>query len=239
MSDIATTSAGRVVFAADYWERLSQDPGAPRPKLTLPCCQVPAEIKTDNLGTPFFSHTRGDCASPESLAWYRLARDAITRGIKSLDVVAKERVPIGRMDAPGVADMYLDIPGNPVAIQIEHHRFSLPHLEARQDRFAAAGIQAFWVLPKSQYIATAHAILKGRLREEYDNRLPVSLSAAGALNQRGDLPMVWLESGERESVMVPGLNPASVERWIRALVEGTFLYGRDGWRIHEGTMAST
>lgn len=239
MSDIATTNTGRVVFAADYWERLSQDPGAPRPKLTLPCCQGPAEIKADNLGMPFFSHTRGDCASPESLAWHRLARDAITLGIEGLDLVAKERVPIGRMDAPCVADMYLDIPGNPVAIQIEQRRFSLSLLEARQARFSAAGVQAFWVLPKSQYIATAHSILKGRLREEYDNRLPASLSAAGALNQRGDLPMVWLESGERESVMVPGLNPASVEAWIRALVEGTFRYGRDGWRIHDATIAST
>jgi hypothetical protein len=131
---------------ADSWEVLRNENQA-RKHLLMPCCRAEVTLKRSHAGTLFFAHKRvGRCTSkPESMQ-HLLTKDIIARAAVSIGWRANTEY--AGPNSAWVADVVCTNPssGRQIAFEVQWSRQIFDETAARQQRYAASGLRAFWFM---------------------------------------------------------------------------------------------
>lgn len=112
-------------------------------QLLMPCCPAPAIPKTSPLGLQFFAHASGQCGSSPEGIWHQQAKETVAQAARALGyrAVIEHPSPDGWR-----ADVWIDAPGRPVAIELQHSYLHLRDYLRRQERYKVSGVACLWLV---------------------------------------------------------------------------------------------
>lgn len=213
-------------FSATEWEalKLSSTFG----DFVMPCCPAPAVLKTSLYGLQFFAHPSGECTTAPETVWHQTGKAMVMAAVRSLGFSCQEEVTGGTGRMKWRADTCFHVGDRTVVIELQRSHQHLRDYLRRQERYLAAGVEAYWLVRDTNLQALAGAISQKRLKEEFGGTLPPG-SFYPALPS---LPWALLNTGDEPDVRGPKLI-VSVASWVKALVERRYRYSlTDGcWTI--------
>ena len=160
----------------------------------------------------------------------------ILRSIRALDVDAKLEQPMSGNAGRLVADVLIDVPGRPVALEIQHSYQTLREYLMRQQKYTSLGIANYWLLYKPRYLTLTTKICQQKLRTKFSNRVPKDAPFPSGLLQ--DLPIAVVEH-EHSGTAVRGANlQVTLEKWLRSVINGSFTFIDDHWQVVEKSSGS-
>ncbi len=192
-------------------------------ELSMPCCGAPAVPKTSPNGLRFFAHAAGTCGSAPETIWHETAKQTVRDTARALGYQAALEQPGRTGDQRWCADVWLDIPGSPVAIELQHSYQHLRTYLERHERYQNAGVRCLWLLMKERYMTLGKATLKKRFVEEFGRKWP-----EGEGQCLRELPMAMLDLDS--SAFVRGVRlQAPLSDVLKAFVEDSLIWQTGAW----------
>lgn len=193
-------------------------------QLLMPCCDAPAIPKTSPLGLQFFAHASGACASSPESQWHQAAKEAVAAAAKLLGY----RAVIEHPGADGWrADVWIDVPGRPVAVELQHSYQHLRDYLRRQQRYAGAGVACMWLVLHKPYLTLTNACFRHRWKEEL-NRPKSWPEDQGVLLR--DLPAFTLRLDNGGTVHGPDMH-AVLPVALQGFCEGRYQWVNGRWLL--------
>jgi competence protein CoiA len=227
MSGTARTKAGEAVAACRFepaeWESL-------KASYTLgdfltTCCDSPAVPKTSQNGLPFFAHNSDECSTAPETVWHKTAKALICSYLGRSGLRAVEEY--ASADRKWIADVYFEIPGRKVAIELQHSYQGLPKYLERHRRYHGAGLECYWLLYPQRFETLSSSVGKWRIRNEFGGKLPTeSLYACTS-----ELPFLGLEIEPSPRVRGAKFFNPSLEEWLASILKGSFAWDGSVWVI--------
>ena len=149
------------------------------PMLKALCCETPVICKTSRYGTRFFAHR------PEASCEYR-GESALHLQAKVVVASAgsragwQPRVEYADREAGWRSDVLLEKDIRRLVVEIQTSPISREELERRQDRYRAAGIEAWWMLRKPSGIPSTKETPVVQLEQDGADGLNVCVPGAPA-----------------------------------------------------------
>ena len=122
--------------------------------LRMDCCSSPVVLKTSQLGTRYFAHTRrGECTTAPESEEHLLAKSVVVDGIRRTTWIASVEQQGKTPSGEGwIADvMAKRALGRAVAFEIQWSRQTEEETRARQARYEAAGIRGMWLFRQHDF----------------------------------------------------------------------------------------
>lgn len=209
------------------WERLKETYQVG--DFLTPCCGAPAVPKTSMYMTRFFAHYSDECTtSPESV-WHLSSKETIARVLGELGFRAYLERPISGVGGKVKSDVYFEVGSRRVAIEVQHSYQHLREYIKRQSKYAAHGIENYWVLYRPRYMTVTKSIWQHRVHHEYAGKVPSNRQVYPALRE---LPIVFFEPEEGGGVVrAAGFISASIRDWLTSVASQRFVYNIDRWEI--------
>jgi competence protein CoiA len=192
-------------------------------ELTMPCCGAPAVPKTSANGLQFFAHAAGTCGSAPESIWHESAKQTVRDTARSLGYQATLERPGNTNGQRWCADVWLDLPNGPVAIELQHSYQHLRTYLERQKRYENAGVRCLWLLMKERYFTLGKATLRVRYVEEFGRKWPDSEGQC-----LRELPMAMLDLESLPYVRGVRLQ-APLPDVLKAFVEGSLTWQAGAW----------
>lgn len=140
-----------------------------------------------------------------------------------------EEVTGGFKAAPWQADTLFSIGDRIIVIELQRSYQHLRDYLRRQERYAKAGVESYWLTRAITYKTVVSACSKLRFKRDFHNTYPPE-GHFGPLLQ--ELPIAYLEIGDNARILGAGCLSASVESWLLSVIDRSFQYAEDGnWKI--------
>lgn len=192
-------------------------------ELSMPCCGAPAVPKTSPNGLQFFAHAAGTCGSAPETLWHETAKQTVRDTARALGYPATLEQPGSTGDQRWCADVWLDLPDGPVAVELQHSYQHLRTYLERQQRYQNGGVRCLWLLMRERYMTLGKATLKKRFVEEFGRKWP-----DGEGQCLLELPMAMLDLDS--SPFVRGVRlQAPLPNVLKAFVEGSLAWQAGAW----------
>jgi competence protein CoiA len=201
-------------------------------ELSMPCCSAPAVPKTSPNGLQFFAHAAGTCGSAPETIWHESAKQSVRDAARELGYQATLERPGRTGNKRWCADVWLDFPGGPVAIELQHSYQHVRTYLQRQECYENAGVRCLWLLMKDRYITLGKATLKKRYLEELGRNWP-----DGEGQCLRELPMAVLDLESTPFVRGVRLQ-APLHDVLKAFVEGSHTWDAGAWVVDQDAQKS-
>lgn len=231
MTQAAWTRHGQPVDANDFtgpdWEslKLSTQLG----DFVLPCCKAPAVLKTSINGLPFFAHLSDECATAPQTKWHREGKAAVLAALNRMGLEGREEVP-GKSSTGDKweADVQFGAPGRTIVIELQRSYQHLRDFKRRQERYAASGVECYWLLRGETFGTLAKATLRELWQRESVRMPPWEALGTGMLPE---LPAAMLALAEPPVVHFGQLKSATIPAWLEGILDGTYSYRSGTWNL--------
>ena len=227
----AVTNNGTPIFPERFaeveWETLKETYRVG--DFLTPCCGAPAIPKTSMYMTRFFAHHSDECAtSPESI-WHISSKERIARELGGLGLQAVLEKPIAGSTGNLKSDVYFEVGGRRIAIEVQHSYQNFRDYQKRQSKYVANGVENYWVLYRPRYMTVTKSIWQYRVRHEFAGKVPADGKVYPALP---DIPIVFFDPEEAGGVVrAAGFICIPIREWLASVVSGRFAYKSERWEI--------
>lgn len=192
---------------------------------TWACCGGAAVLKSSQYGHRFFAHYRDECTTAPETIWHQEGKAIVLATLQDLGVAARSEVPGTTGKDRWCADTWFQHGGRTIVIELQRSYQHLRDYQRRQERYAAAGIETFWLTRNATFMTFIKSSAQHRIRSEFGGRLP----ERGLFPLLPSLPISELLIEEEVRVRGPKLN-LTIEQWLRAILERRFAYADGTWR---------
>jgi hypothetical protein len=231
MTQSAWTRDGQPVDAAIIpsadWEALKQT--VQLGDFVMSCCNAPAVLKTSINGLPFFAHLSDECGTAPETKWHKAGKAAVLAALNGMGIEGCEEVP-GR--SPGgdkwEADVLFSVPDRTIVIELQRSYQHLRDFIRRQERYAASGVECYWLLRKETFFTLAKGTSRLLLKREFGNVFPPGGIGTGMLPE---LPIAMLETEGEQLVQFGGFKTATVPTWLAGILNSSYQYRGGSWNI--------
>lgn len=159
-------------FTVDEWEALKAQSQVDPLVFKMPCCRSRAVLKTSINGLQFFAHYSDECATAPETIWHIEAKDLLIGALRPFGVAPRTEVPGGTGRDRWKADVYFEVHGRKIAIELQRSYQHLRDFEARQARYARHGVECYWLVRWEVGRTLMDAIMKKRWREDFNRTMP-------------------------------------------------------------------
>ncbi|MCK4140012.1 hypothetical protein HFK85_21945 [Ralstonia pseudosolanacearum] len=231
MTQSAWTRDGRLVDAAAMqsadWEALKQS--TQLGDFVMPCCRAPAVLKTSINGLPFFAHLTDECATAPETTWHKAGKAAVLAALSAMGIEGSEEAP-GRSPRgeKWEADVLFTVAERAIAIELQRSYQHLREYTRRQERYAASGVECYWLVRKEAYFTLAKATARHLLQRDFGGVFPPGGIGTGMLPE---LPAAMLDTESPQAINFGGLKTATVQGWLAGLLDGTYQYRGGSWNL--------
>lgn len=231
MTQSAWTHDGRPVDAGTIpgteWESMKR--AARLGDFVMPCCRAPAVLKTSINGLPFFAHVSDDCTTAPETKWHHAGKAACLAALRDLGIQGCEeasgRSPTGdRWEA----DVLFTVGHRTIAIELQRSYQHLRDFLRRQDRYAASGVECYWLVRSETFRTLAKATSRLLLKRDFRNVYPDAGIGTGMLPE---LPVSMLDAGEQQRVVFGLSKAATVPDWLSGVLAGAYRYRDGSWNL--------
>ncbi len=211
-------------FTDDEWEVLKQTYSIG--DYTMLCCGADAVLKTSINSVKFFAHHTDDCTTAPETVWHHTAKIIFMSGLQALGLN-----PIVEHNRNGKwkADIYVKYNGREIAIELQHSYQSLSTFLKRQEKYATSNIEAYWIL----YSPVFNKLTKATVAYLRKNKMIDFDSKVGTYTFISQLPVLYLETDDNILLKGGGLFSATVDAWLKAVLEQRFVFANGLWKILE------
>ena len=191
------------------------------------CCPSPAVLKTSPNGVPFFAHYQNECTTAPETKWHREGNALIVAYLAILGVEAKEEVMSESRTAAWKADIYFEVEGRRIVIELQRSYQHLEEFLRRQQRYVDAGVESYWLLRHDNFLSFTSASGRFRLKREFAGKLP----GEGISPCIPELPVGYLETSDVPVVQGVSFLYVPLCDWLIALIERRFQWVDGAWMI--------
>lgn len=206
MTPEAFTHDDLPVFASQYteaeWNALKTQSLVNPLAFKMPCCGARAVLKTSINGLQFFAHYSDECATAPETVWHIEAKDLVFGALRLFGMNPRAEVTGGDGKDRWRADVYFEIDGRNIAIELQRSYQHLREFVARQHRYARAGVECYWLVRHEVGMTLLNAIMKKRWLEDFNRCMP---PPGHMMNTTPDFFVGILTPGEHATVVSPGL----------------------------------
>ncbi|MFC0668923.1 competence protein CoiA [Azotobacter chroococcum] len=224
---------GSSVNAADFtpeaWEGM-KSASAVNPQLfTMACCGARAVLKTSIYGVQFFAHYSDECATAPETQWHVAGKDMVMGELRVLGIQGVLEKTGGAGKHKWRADIYFELPGRRVAIEIQHSYLHYRDFLRRQERYKQDGVECYWLVrQESVYPALCKTIVRNRLKNEHGNKWPMlPIQVYPAIP---DMFFAILLPDRDTQIVIPGL-AVQTKTLLQAIMAGNLRYNGNYWSI--------
>lgn len=209
------------------WEALKKS--AQLGDFVMPCCKAPAILKTSINGLPFFAHLSDECATAPETVWHEAGKAAVLAGLTALGLEGRDEVP-GKSPTgqKWKADVLFDVSGRTIAIELQRFYQHLRDFISRQERYAASGVEGYWLVRRETYRTVAKATSRLLLKRDFGNVFPDAGIGTGMLPE---LPLAMLDTEKPQLVQFGLSKSASVPVWLAGVVNKSYQYRGGSWSL--------
>lgn len=231
MTQSAWTRAGAPIDASTIpliqWEALKR--AAQLGDYVMPCCKAPAILKTSINGLPFFAHLSDECATAPETVWHHAGKAAVLAGLASLGIEGHDEVP-GQSPTgqKWEADVLFKVSDRTIAIELQRSYQHLRDFIHRQERYAASGVECYWLVRKETFITLGKATSRLLLKRDYGNVFPPSGIGTGMLPE---LPVALLDTEGDHKVLFGLSKSATVSVWLSGILSKSYQYRGGSWNL--------
>tara|TARA_R110001606_G_C15397001_1_gene652347 strand:+ start:5490 stop:6188 length:699 start_codon:yes stop_codon:yes gene_type:complete len=231
MTQVALTRDGLPVDAAFIpgikWEALKQ--ASQLGDFMMPCCKAPAVLKTSINGLAFFAHLSDECDTAPETKWHKSGKAAVMAALTSMSIKSLEEVP-GQSTSGDkwVADVLFSVSGRTIVIELQCSYLHLRDFKRRQERYAASGVESYWLVRKETFRTLGKATSRLLLKRDFGNVFPPGGIGTGMLPE---LPVAMLETEGEQLVLFGGLKSATVAGWLAGILDGAYQYSGGTWNL--------
>ncbi|HIC0562153.1 TPA: competence protein CoiA [Escherichia coli] len=232
MTQAAWTRDGRPVDAASIpgteWEALKQT--AQLGDFVMPCCMAPAILKTSINGLPFFAHLSDECGTAPETKWHKSGKAAVMAALTGMGIENRDEVP-GRSPSGDKweADVLFSASGRTIVIELQRSYQHLRDFTRRQERYAASGVECYWLVRKETFMTLGKATSRLLLKRDFGNVFPPSGIGTGMLPE---LPVAMLDTEGEQLVQFGGFKAATVPVWLGSILDGAYQYRGGSWNLN-------
>ncbi|EMG2117720.1 competence protein CoiA family protein [Pseudomonas aeruginosa] len=155
-------------FSAKEWDTLKIQSQADPEAFRMPCCRSRAVLKTSINGLQFFAHHSDECATAPETIWHFQAKDLLYGTLGAFGVDPKTEVSGGSGKDRWRADVYFELDGRKIAIELQRSYQNLREFEARQARYERYGVECYWLVRHEVGRTLMKAILRKRWIDEFN-----------------------------------------------------------------------
>lgn len=214
-------------FSEDDWVKLKDSYQIGDYLMT--CCGANAVPKTSPNGEQFFAHNAGECSTAPETVWHKTAKLMIKNSLKKFEIDCQEEFPgKGKDGKKWTADTYFEHQNRKIVVEIQHSYQSMTTYLKRQNIYDSSGIECYWLLMKERYGTLLTSLGKHRLRHEFNNIFPPK---GGILPCIKEIPVACLEIESSPTIMGTGGFKASIDSWLKAVLDKEFVYQNGAWLI--------
>jgi hypothetical protein len=114
-------------------------------------------------------------------------------------------------------------------LQSLQRSYQNPHDHTRrQKRYAASGVECYWLVRKEAYFTLAKATAGHLLQRDIGGVCPPEGMGTGMLPE---LPVAMLDPESPQAINFEGLKTATVQGWLAGLLDGTYQYRGGSWSL--------
>ena len=224
MSDHALNISGELIdsnlYEDESWEKLKKKYKVGDFKMI--CCGANAIPKTSIKYKKFFSHQSDECTTAPETIWHKTAKKIIVEELAKLGFNAIEE-----QGGDGwIADVFVEIDGRKIAIEIQHSPQTLRVYTERQAKYSESKIEVYWLLYPPRYKTVTKAIGQYRWKNEFHYKMPSEGYFSPSLE---DLPVFYIDEIEYRIKGV-GLFNHSIDEYISSIVQSTLKFEKT-WKI--------
>lgn len=231
MSQTAWTAEGTPIDAFSIpraeWEalKLSSTMGA----YVMPCCKAPAVLKTSVNGLHFFAHLSDECSTAPETQWHQAGKAAVLAGLRSMGLEGRQEV-FGRSPTGDAweADVLFTFKGRAIAVELQRSYQHLREYSRRQGRYTSSGVECYWLVRVESFAALARATSRLVLERDFGNVWPEGGIGTGMLPE---LPLAVLQTDPAHSVLFGLGKSASMQDWLKGILEGSYRYRSGSWNL--------
>lgn len=232
MTQSAWTCNGQPVnatlFSSAEWEILKQT--AQLGDFVMPCCMMPAVLKTSINGTPFFAHLSDECSTAPETKWHSDGKAAVMAALTGMGIENSNEVP-GRSPSckKWKADVLFSAPdGRTIAIELQRSYQHLRDFIRRQELYATSGVECYWLVRKETFRTLSKATGRLLLKRDFGNVVPPNGLGTGMLPE---LPVSVLDTEGEQLVLFGMLKTATVPMWLAGILDGSYQYRGGCWNL--------
>ena len=211
-----------MILAVD-WQALKN--GYEVGDFVMPCCPSPAIPKTSPNGRHFFAHYVDECTSAPETQWHLEGKALITATLATLGHVCTEEVPGISGEALWRADTYFEFEGRRIVIELQRSYQHLDDYFSRQERYAKAGIECYWLIRPEPAHTLMGSLARFRIKRDSGGKLIPGFPFVA------ELPMAILETGNEPYIKFAKLLRATPKEWLQSLLEKRFHWSDGVWFI--------
>lgn len=231
MTHAAWSEDGRALnasdFAPDEWRRMKS--GWKTGVYRMTCCNAAAQLKTSANGVQFFSHLANECAIAPETVWHREGKAVILDALQEMGIEGREKASgISPSARRWQADILFESSGRLIAIELQRSYQTLHEFLLRQERFASAGMECYWLMRQEGFRTLQKATLKEALLRDFGHNAPSKDIGTGMIPE---LPVAMLVPGVALPVQFGQLKSSTVRQWLEALVTKQFKYRFGTWNL--------
>lgn len=242
MSHAAWTRAGEPVDAGSFssaeWEALKAN--SVLGDFVMPCCRAPAVLKTSINGRAFFAHLSDECATAPETKWHLAGKAAVLSALRNMGIHGQEEVPGKSSTGAWEADVLFEVGDGParrrIAIELQRSYQHLRDYVRRQERYAAGGVESYWLTTTENFRTFCKASGPLRLKRDLNGVVPAS---GGFFPMVPEVPLGLLQLTEAPIVCFGGMKSASLADWLGAIVDRRYTYCDGLWFIVDLATATT
>lgn len=201
-------------FTAEEWDALKAQSQAHPTSFKMPCCHARAVLKTSINGLPFFAHHTDECATAPETIWHIEAKDLLFGALTNFGMNPRTEVSGGTGKDRWRADLYFEIDGRKIAIELQRSPQTLRKFEDRQARYARHNIECYWLVRLEVGLTLMRAIYKKRRAEDLNRDM---LANGHMLNSTPDFFFGVLAPGLGVNVKCPGYAASHVDLVVQIM----------------------
>lgn len=226
---------GSLIDAAEItpeaWEGMKSASAEDPQLFTMDCCGARAVLKTSLYGVQFFAHYSNECATAPETQWHVAGKDMVMGELQALGIQGVLEKSGGAGKRKWRADIYFELPGRRVAIEIQHSYLHYRNFLKRQERYRQDGVECYWLVRyENVYPALCKTIVRNRLKSEHGNKWPEPPTQVYPAIPDMFFAMLFPERDTQ--IVLPGF-AVQTKTLLQAIVTGNLRYNGDNWSISE------
>ncbi|WP_234338480.1 competence protein CoiA family protein [Xanthomonas citri] len=196
----------------------------------MSCCKAPAVLKTSINGLAFFAHLSDECGTAPETKWHKSGKAAVMAALTGMGIENRDEVP-GRSPSgeKWEADVLFSASGRTIAIELQRSYQHLRDFTRRQERYAASGVECYWLVRKETFMTLGKAASRLLLKRDFGNVFPSGGIGTGMLPE---LPVAMLSTECGHSVQFGGFKSATVSVWLAGIIDGSYRYRSGSWNLN-------